>query len=110
MKRANIFQTIFYLAIILFALPACTSIETLVESGNYEETIRLAQRRLTGKQKKSPKLVEALEKAFNKVTARDMSAAKSMAESGAPNWERIYDIYHTTLHFFKSAKRALPWG
>lgn len=108
MKRANIFQTIFYLAIILFALPACTSIETLVESGNYEETIRLAQRRLTGKQKKSPKLVEALEKAFNKVTARDMSAAKSMAESGAPNWERIYDIYNNIARRQDALQPILP--
>ncbi|MEM6771806.1 MAG: hypothetical protein AAF597_14580 [Bacteroidota bacterium] len=93
MKRANIFQTICYLAILVFAFPACTSVETLVESGNYEETIRLAQRRLTGKQKKSPKLVAALEEAFNKVTARDMQRAKALAESGTTDWGRVYDIY-----------------
>ncbi len=93
MKRANFFQTICYLAILVFAFPACTSVETLVESGNYEETIRLAQRRLTGKQKKNPKLVAAFEQAFNKVTARDMARARSLANEVTPNWGRVYDIY-----------------
>lgn len=108
MKRANIFQTICFLAILVFAFPACTSVETLVESGNYEETIRLAQRRLTGKQKKNPKLVAALEEAFNKVTARDMQTARDMAESGTPNWGRIYDIYDNVARRQQALQPILP--
>jgi len=81
------------IALFTLALTSCVSVENLVESGNYDETIRLAQRKLTGKQKKNPKFVLALETAFNKVTAADMERARRMAESGNADWVRIEAIY-----------------
>ena len=68
------------LAIFTLVLSSCGSIDKLVESGNYEEAVRLAQNRLTGKQKKNPKYVLALETAFNQVTASDMERARRKAE------------------------------
>lgn len=108
MKRTTFFQSFFLLAILFLALPSCTSVESLVESGNYEETIRLAQRRLTGKQKKNPKFVAALEEAFNKITARDMAAARTMTDGGTPNWGRIYDIYNNIDRRQRALQPLLP--
>lgn len=101
----------FHLAFIILAiltLGSCTSVETLVESGNYEETIQLAQRRLAGKQKKNPKLVAALEEAFNRVTARDMQAAKAIAESGNADWARIHGIYNNIDRRQRALQPLLP--
>jgi len=101
----------FYFAfalIALLSLGSCTSVDTLVESGNYEETIRLAQRRLTGKQKKSPKLVAALEEAFNRITARDMEAARSIAQGGNADWARIHAIYDNIDRRQRALQPLLP--
>lgn len=93
MKRKTHTPAFFFIAIFVMALTSCVSVETLVESGDYEETIRLAQKRLTGKQKKNPKFVLALETAFNKVTEADMTRARRKAESGSPDWAGIQAIY-----------------
>jgi hypothetical protein len=81
------------LAILTLAFSSCGSVDKLVESGNYEEAVRVAQNRLSGKQKKNPKYVLALETAFNKVTAEDMERARRKAESGNPNWAEIAAVY-----------------
>lgn len=106
MTRSLLHQTLAFLLFLTFV--SCTSVETLVESGNYEETIRLAQRRLTGKQKKNPKLVAALEEAFNRVTARDMQTAQQIAEGGTPNWAKVYDIYDNIDRRQQALQPLLP--
>ena len=63
---------IFLLSTVLFTLQSCASAEKLVDHGRYDEAIALAQRKLSGKQRKNPKLVRAAEEAFRKVTAREM--------------------------------------
>ncbi|MEO0732425.1 MAG: hypothetical protein AAFZ52_06295, partial [Bacteroidota bacterium] len=93
MKNSAVFPILFFLCFIVFLFPACTSVEKLVDNGNYEETIRLAQRRLSGKQKKNPKYVAALETAFNRVTARDMATVDRLKNGGAADWPRIHALY-----------------
>jgi hypothetical protein len=93
MKTHSPIQIFAFLAIFLLMMPSCKSVDNLIESGNYEETIALAQRRLTGKQKKNPKYVAALEDAFNRVTAEDMAKARRMSESGNTDWARVHSIY-----------------
>lgn len=96
------------IALFTLALTSCVSVEKLVESGNYDETIRLAQKKLTGKQKKNPKFVLALETAFNKVTAADMERAHRMAESGNADWVRIEAIYSKIQRRQDALKPLLP--
>jgi len=93
MKRFKSFPTLLFLAILVLALPSCTSVEKLVDNGNYEETIRLAQRRLTGKQKKSPKYVAALETAVNRAIERDIKAANHLKSSKDTDWPRVHALY-----------------
>ncbi len=93
MTRLTHIPAILCLAFLTLVFTACGSIDKLVEQGNYEEAVRIAQKRLTGKQKKNPKYVLALETAFNKMTAADMERARRKASSGNPNWAEIAAVY-----------------
>jgi len=93
MTRLIHIPAILCLALFTLVLTSCGSVDKLVEQGHYEEAVRLAQKRLTGKQKKNPKYVLALETAFNKMTAADMERARRKAASGNPNWAEIAAIY-----------------
>lgn len=108
MKRLTQTPAFFLIAIFFLALTSCVSVEALVESGNYEETIRMAQKRLTGKQKKNPKYVLALETAFNKVTEADMVRARRKAESGNPDWAGIQAIYQKIQRRQDALEPLLP--
>lgn len=92
MKRVTHLSFLFLVFLVL-AFSSCVSIEQLVERGDYEESIRLAQKKLTGQQKKNPKYVQALETAFNKATFADMERARRIAESGNPDWANVRSIY-----------------
>lgn len=96
------------LFLIAAAMTSCTSVETLVENGNYEETIRRASRKLSGKEKKNPKFVLALERAVNNSITRDMADAKRMAESGTPEWGRIHQIYEDVDRRQRALQPLLP--
>lgn len=75
-------------------LGACASPMKMVETGNYDEAIEIALKRLVGKKKKKVKYVLALEEAFAKITARDMDMAQNLEREGQPeNWEKINAIY-----------------
>ncbi len=93
MKTSKLYLYLSFLFIALASLPGCRSVDKLVESGNYEETIELAQRRLTGKDRKNPKYVAALEKAVNRANERNVEEARRIEESGTPDWVRIHSIY-----------------
>ena len=88
MKRITLFA-----AFLSLILSACTSVETLVERGNYEETIRKAQKKLTGKDRKNPRYVAALETAVNRSLERDLAAARRLESAGNTDWGRIHAIY-----------------
>lgn len=73
---------------------ACTSPQDLLESGNYDDAVQLAVKKLAGKKKKKAKYVQALEAAFAKATEQDLRAAERFKRSGRPeNWGRINSIY-----------------
>ncbi|MEL7159998.1 MAG: hypothetical protein AAFN92_04510 [Bacteroidota bacterium] len=108
MKNHSVFPSLLFLLVSLFLLPACTSVEKLVDNGNYEETIRLAQRKLSGKQKKNPKYVAALEEAFNRVTARDMATAERLKNGGNADWPRIHGIYQKIDRRQRALEPLLP--
>lgn len=75
------------------ALPACKSVETMVEEGDYERTIEVAQRRLVGKDRKNPRYVDALERAVNRANANDLTQIDRLRQAPATDWVRIHNIY-----------------
>jgi hypothetical protein len=96
------------LGLLVLGAPSCTSVQELVESGNYAETIEVAQRRLTGKQKKNPKLVAALEKAVNQANERDVNRAAYLRDGAAPDWVRIHAIYADVKRRQEALRPLLP--
>ena len=91
MRRITV--VIFMLSTVLFTLQSCVSAEKLVDSGRYDDAIALAQRKLSGKQRKNPKLVQAAEEAFRKVTAREMREIDRLKNSNDEGkWGRINAI------------------
>lgn len=90
-------------------LTACASPEKLVETGNYDQAINLAIRKLAGKKNKKVKYVQALEEAFAQVTERDMRAADRLkADGNNANWEKVNDIYRRISRRQEAIRPLLP--
>ncbi len=89
--------TLFLLsALLLMGLASCASVEEMVETGNYDRAISMAQRKLAGKDRKNPKYVQALEVAFERVTQRDLDRAERLKRNGTEaDWGTINGIYRT---------------
>ena len=74
-------------------LSACTNVEKLVDSGNYEQAIAYSVKKLRGKNKKKQKHVLALEKAFNKANQRDVRRMEVLKKRGSSeDWEEVYQL------------------
>lgn len=100
---------IIFLAGIMLATSACRSVQDLVESGDYDRAIDLAVKNLSGKAKKNPDIVAALEMAFNKAQDRDMRAINALkAEGRDENWERILNISKTIGNRQRKVEPLLP--
>lgn len=88
----NLLATAAFALLILFS--SCTSPQKLVESGNYDQAVYLAVKRLAGKKNKKDKYVLALEEAFHKANERDMRLAERLRREGRPdNWPKINEAY-----------------
>lgn len=88
------FLTAIILASLFLFTQGCASADKMLERGEYDKVIRLAQRKLTGKQRKSPKLVTAVEAAYARVTARDLAEIDRLKSANREsNWGRINSIY-----------------
>ncbi len=89
-------KNVFRLFIALFAISfvaSCTSPQDLVETGQYDEAVILAAKKLQRKNKKK-KYIVTIEKAFKKATERDMRQIKSLMASNEPKkWVRINEIH-----------------
>ena len=95
--------------LLLFVLSSCTSPQKLVESGNYDDAVYLAVKRLSGKKNKKEKYVLALEEAFQKATVRDMRLAERLKREGLPeNWPKINDAYRRIRNRQERVAPLLP--
>ena len=91
MNNLKLFAAVFVLFACLFT--ACKSPQKLIENGNYDQTIDLTVRKLTGKKKKDPQLVAAPEEAFERATRADMREIEGLKRSGTGNfWSHIHDL------------------
>lgn len=91
MKRIT--PALVYFILVLFTFQSCVSAEKLVETGNYDQAIALAQRKLSGKQRKNPKLVLAAEEAFAKITAREMRELERLQRANRDDsWGRVNEL------------------
>jgi len=98
----------FILGTFLF-LASCSSVNKLVESGDYNGAVLLAIKKLEGKKNKKTKHVQGLEEAFAKINDRDLKAAQRLLDQNrASNWDDIYDIYAFIDERQESIEPLLP--
>ena len=73
---------------------ACTSLEKMVERGNYDEAIVKVAKKISGKKNKKTKDIKILEKAFAKIIAEDLTRAENLKSSGRESaWDEVYNAY-----------------
>lgn len=98
-----------YLFAAFLFLASCTSVNKLVERGDYHGAILLAIKKLEGKKNKKTKHVQGLEEAFAKMNERDIRAAKHLLnQNKASNWDDIFDIYSAIDERQESIEPLLP--
>ncbi len=82
-----------YTLLLIMSLFSCRSVQKLVDQGDYDEAIYVAAKRLHGKKNKKTKHVKALEKAFDKVTARDLEYINKLRADLYPErWDEVYEV------------------
>jgi hypothetical protein len=82
-----------FVALIALLFGACTSPQSLLERGNYDDAVYLSVKKLRGKKKKKEKHIATLEESFERATRSDMAQiARLKREGREENWTRIYDI------------------
>lgn len=83
-----------FTVVVSFLLVACSSVNQLIEKGDYEQALKIASKKLIGKKRKKTKYVQALEQAFKKINARDLRQAENLLEGNrADKWVRLHQIY-----------------
>lgn len=82
-----------YTLLIFMTITSCRSVQKLVDQGEYDEAIYIAAEKLHGKKHKKTKHVKSLEKAFGKVTERDMDFINALRADLYPErWDKVYEV------------------
>ena len=108
MKAPHLPLLVLLLGALLLSAPGCKSVDQLVESGNYEQAIALAQRKVTGKDRKNPKYVAALEEAVNRANERDMERASFLQQKNGTDWTRVHALYDNIKRRQDALRPLLP--
>ncbi len=73
---------------------ACTSLEKMIDKGNFDGAISKSARKMAGKKKLKQKHVVVVEEAFAKATARDLGRVRRLEGSQkSGDWESIIHTY-----------------
>lgn len=99
----------FFVFFLLMASISCTSIEKLVDTGQYDKAIYFATNKLSGAKVKRVEYVKGLETAFKKATDKDMAYIEKLKNEGNPeSWETILSVYATISNRQESIRPLLP--
>jgi len=106
MKR-NILYVVYTLSILVLA--SCANPRKALESGNYDQAIEMASRRIAGKKKYKLKHVQVLEKAFRKAQERDMRKIDMLKkENRLENWTTIHSIHERIAKRQRALEPFIP--
>ena len=93
----------------LISFVSCTSIEKLVDTGQYDKAIYYATNKLSGAKVNKVEYVKGLETAFKKATEKDMAYIDKLKNEGNPEtWETILSIYNTISDRQEQIRPLLP--
>lgn len=94
---------------LLVVLPACTSVEKMVDEGNYDQAIDRARRYLTGKKKPKAKYIYALRDALEAANDRDLRFADRLKSRGSStDWARVFNTYNAIDRRQEGVRSLLP--
>lgn len=106
MKNSNIIFSWFFF---LLTFVSCTSIEKLVETGQYDKAIYYATNKLSGAKVNKVEYVKGLETAFKKATEKDMTYIDKLKNEGNPgSWETILSVYNIISDRQEQIRPLLP--
>lgn len=77
----------------MITLGSCNTLEKKLESGQYDQAVVLAARKMAGDRHKKTKHVKVLEKAYAKVTAADLATAHNYEERGGRAYLKAIEVY-----------------
>ena len=101
--------TPFFVFFLLMTFISCTSIEKLVDSGQYDKAIYFATNKLSGAKVNKVEYVKGLETAFKKATEKDMTYIDKLKNEGNPeSWETILSIYNIISDRQEQIRPLLP--
>lgn len=101
--------TPFFVFFLLMYSFSCTSIEKLVDSGQYDKAIYFATNKLSGAKVNKVEYVKGLETAFKKATEKDMTYIDKLKNEGNPeSWETILSIYNIISDRQEQIRPLLP--
>jgi hypothetical protein len=101
--------TPFFVFFLLMSSFSCTSIEKLVDSGQYDKAIYFATNKLSGAKVNKVEYVKGLETAFKKATEKDMTYIDKLKNEGNPeSWETILSIYNIISDRQEQIRPLLP--
>lgn len=93
----------------MISFVSCTSIEKLVDTGQYDKAIYYATNKLSGAKVNKVEYVKGLETAFKKATEKDMAYIDKLKNEGNPEtWETILSIYNTISDRQEQIRPLLP--
>ena len=106
MKNSSLIFSWFFF---LLTFVSCTSIEKLVETGQYDKAIYYATNKLSGAKVNKVEFVKGLETAFKKATEKDMTYIDKLKNEGNPeSWETILSIYNIISDRQEQIRPLLP--
>jgi len=106
MKNSTI---IFLWFFFMLSFVSCTSMEKLVETGQYDKAIYYATNKLSGAKVNKVEYVKGLETAFKKATDKDMAYIDKLKNEGNPeSWETILSIYRFISDRQEQIRPLLP--
>lgn len=93
----------------LISFVSCTSIEKLVDTGQYDKAIYYATNKLSGAKVNKVEYVRGLETAFKKATDKDMAYIDKLKNEGNPeSWETILSMYNIISNRQEKIRPLLP--
>ncbi len=106
MKKYKIFLLPIWL--LLFG-QACVSVEKLVDQGNYDEALALANRKMAGKKAPNAKFVAAAREALEAANDRDLREAERLKQLGSSaDWTRVFRFYSDIDRRQEKVRPLLP--
>jgi hypothetical protein len=106
MKNSSLIFSWFFF---LLTFVSCTSIEKLVETGQYDKAIYYATNKLSGAKVNKVEYVKGLETAFKKATEKDMTYIDKLKNEGNPeSWETILSVYNIISDRQEQIRPLLP--